>query len=85
MKKNNHLRIGVCLLIALLMMSAVPTMAGGPLVIFDATTETPFAWPGFCEMYTDNDPFFSLTGPVSNADQEPSVLSINRNRAHGAP
>ena len=64
--KSNSLIIGFLALLAI----AVPAFAGGPLLIFDAATQQPFYYPGQLDLYTDNDPMFSLTGPVSNADAD---------------
>ncbi|HXV13607.1 MAG TPA: T9SS type A sorting domain-containing protein [Candidatus Krumholzibacteria bacterium] len=57
----------------LVLLVASNAMAGGPLAIFDPATQTPYAYPGLVSMYTDNDPMFSLTGPVSNADADARV------------
>jgi hypothetical protein len=57
----------------LVLLVASNAMALGPLLVFDPVTKTPYAYPGFVAIYTDLDPFFSLTGPVANADQDARV------------
>lgn len=57
----------------LVLVMASNAMALGPLLVFDPATSTPYAWPGAVTIYTDNDPMFSLTGPVSNADGDARV------------
>lgn len=54
----------------ILLSLAIPALAGGPLIIFDPATDTPYAYPGHVSMYTDNDPMFSLSGPVTNAEAD---------------
>ncbi len=53
-----------------LLVTALPAAAAGPLDIFDPATGQPFFYTGPLLLYTDNDPFFSLTGPVSNASAD---------------
>lgn len=55
------------------MLCAAPLLAGGPLAIYDSATRTPYAYAGPVSLYTDNDPFFSSTGPVANADADARV------------
>ncbi len=57
----------------LVLLMATNAMALGPLIVFDPATSTPYAWPGPVSLYTDNDPMFSLTGPVSGADGDARV------------
>jgi hypothetical protein len=61
--KNSSLIVGFLALVGI----AVPAFAGGPLRVFDPTTRQPFFYPAPLDLYTDNDPVFSLSGPVSNA------------------
>ncbi len=64
-------RLSIISLLVLLMASNA--MALGPLLVFDPPSSTPYAYPGPVVIYTDNDPSFSLTGPVSNADGDARV------------
>jgi hypothetical protein len=48
-------------------------MAGGPLYLFDPATKTPYTYPGPINLYTDNDAFFSNTGPITNASADARV------------
>ncbi|MCH7548685.1 MAG: T9SS type A sorting domain-containing protein [Candidatus Krumholzibacteriota bacterium] len=73
MTNNRSILIVACLLGALVLLNVAPASAGGPLAIFDPVTRTPFAWPGPVAVYTDNDPQFSFTGPVSGADGDARV------------
>jgi hypothetical protein len=57
----------------LVLLMASNAMALGPLIVFDPGTSTPYAWAGPVAIYTDNDPAFSLTGPVPNADADARV------------
>lgn len=57
----------------LVLLVASNAMALGPLLVFDPSTSTPYAWAGPIALYTDNDASFSLTGPVSNADADARV------------
>jgi hypothetical protein len=52
----------------LVLLVASNAMALGPLLVYDPVTSTPYAYPGPISLYTDIDPMFSFTGPVSNAD-----------------
>jgi hypothetical protein len=63
MQRYRHLLTGALLLLA----TASPVAAGGPLDIFDPATQQPFFYADSLRVYTDNDPWFSLTGPVSSA------------------
>ena len=56
-----------------ILLAAPSAMAGGPLILFDPPTRTPYAYPGVVNVYTDNDAQFSATGPVSNADADARV------------
>jgi hypothetical protein len=71
MKKNSH-KLAIIALVVVLM-SASSVFAGGPLVIFDPATQQPYFYPVPLDVYTDNDPFFSLSGPVPNADADARV------------
>lgn len=63
MTSNSFRQIAWC---AVLVASvATSVSAGGPLLVFDPATQQPYFYPTAVDMYTDNDPFFSLTGPVS--------------------
>ncbi len=75
MTKRN--KITVSLLSIVLMMTAASAFAAGPLILFDAPTPTPYAYPGLVGVYTDNDPMFSLTGPVTGADQDARVADAS--------
>ncbi len=57
----------------LVLLMATNAMALGPLLVYDPPTSTPYAWPGLVNLYTDNDPMFSTTGPVTNADADARV------------
>jgi len=51
-----------------LMVTALPVFAGGPLIIFDSSTQTPYAYPpGVVSVYTDLGSNGILTGPESDA------------------
>lgn len=63
-------RIQVALVSLFLLSLAASALAGGPLIVFDPVTETPYAWPGPVSMYTDLDVNFSNTGPVTNAEAD---------------
>lgn len=57
----------------LVLLMASSAMANGPLLVFDAVTKTPYAWPGAVDIYTDLDVNFSTTGPVTNATADARV------------
>lgn len=65
-------RLSIVLGMMVLLMAS-NAMALGPLLVFDATTSTPFAYPGPVSLYTDLDVDFSTTGPLSNADADARV------------
>jgi len=64
MTKKQHQLFNACLLLVLLT-SLAPAFAGGPLILF--APGTPFKYPGPLVLFTDNDPMFSTTAPITNA------------------
>ena len=51
----------------LLLVMAAPVFAGGPLILFDESTQTPYAYaPGTVDVYTD----LGNMGPLSNAQAD---------------
>ncbi len=57
----------------LVLLVASNAMALGPLLVFDPVTSTPYAYPGPVTLYTDNDPMFSNTAPMTGADADNRV------------
>ena len=64
MKKNKQRLLNACLLLVFLA-SLSQAFAGGPLILF--VPGTPFRYPGPLVLFTDNDPMFSTTAPITNA------------------
>ena len=50
----NRKRIGILALLTIVSVCATAAFAGGPLIIFDPATRTPYAYPvGVVDVYTD--------------------------------
>ncbi|NNF07609.1 MAG: T9SS type A sorting domain-containing protein [Candidatus Eisenbacteria bacterium] len=60
------------MILLLVVFTAGPAIAGGPLLIFDAATKTPYAYPGPVSVYTD----LGDLGVMTNASADAMVTSV---------